>query len=412
MDKVIFTKYSNERAPQFCIRTDILEESGSRWIRKIPVTAEAKTHVADLYNRYEALRQDLEDSPLRVNPCTISGDGVSFPFCNGATLEARLDGLLEKGDTGTLVREIEKFFAMFAKRAEPGCELLFRETADFSEVFGHLDLPETLYCRRVSDIDMVFANVMETENGPELIDYEWTFLFPVPVKFIQYRCLHYYLSGTSRRNSLKELDLFERFGISPKEQEEFGKMESHFQQYILGSCTPLWKLYDSISEGVIELSRMAAPEKEKKANRTVEIYFDKGNGYSAADCEKRSVSHEGPVTVRLTPPEGTRAVRVDPCSGKSVVRVFELSQGAQPLPWTSNGLQAVNGDLIFDTEDPQIYMQIHSAAPVTVRFLAEPVSGLTRELLLNQYGHLHWLAKTPLWNLYTWVKRLKKDRKP
>ncbi|MCD7955382.1 MAG: hypothetical protein LUG93_06455 [Lachnospiraceae bacterium] len=412
MDKVIFTKYSDERDPRFSIRTDILEENGSRQIRKIPLTDGAKAHVADIYHRYEALRLDLEHSPLRVNPCTVCGDGVRFPFCEGATLEARLDGLLEKGDTETLVREIEDFFAVFAKTAEPGCDRLFQETSDFSEVFGHLDLPEPLYCREVSDIDMVFANVIETETGPELIDYEWTFLFPVPVKFIQYRCLHYYILGTSRRESLKELDLYGRFGISPKEQEEFEKMERHFQQYILGDYTPLWKLYDGISEGVMELSQMVTSEKEKKDHRTVEIYFDKGNGYSAADCEKRSVSHDGPVTVEITPPEGTRAVRVDPCSGKSVVRVFELRQGENPLSWTSNGLRAVNGDLIFDTEDPQIYMQIHSAAPVTVRFLAEPISGLTRELLLNQYGHLHWLAKTPLWNLYTWAKRLKKDRKP
>ncbi len=34
MERILYTKYSNERTAQFAIRTDIVEKDGSRQVRK------------------------------------------------------------------------------------------------------------------------------------------------------------------------------------------------------------------------------------------------------------------------------------------------------------------------------------------------------------------------------------------
>ena len=53
MEKIIFTKYSNERAKQFAIRTDILEsEAGKRKVRKQACFAEGKNHIKNIASWY------------------------------------------------------------------------------------------------------------------------------------------------------------------------------------------------------------------------------------------------------------------------------------------------------------------------------------------------------------------------
>ena len=37
-----------------------------------------------------------------------------------------------------------------------------------------------------------------------LIDYEWTFDFPIPVKYVIYRIIHYYIECNSIRKKIKE----------------------------------------------------------------------------------------------------------------------------------------------------------------------------------------------------------------
>ena len=70
----------------------------------------------------------------------------------------------------------------------------FAGSEEFTRVFGHAALPEGLMSLPVTDVDMVLDNflVREDSSSLDLIDYEWTFFFPVPVRFALYRTLHYF----------------------------------------------------------------------------------------------------------------------------------------------------------------------------------------------------------------------------
>lgn len=110
-------------------------------------------------------------------------------YLKGQTLQEELDRLLEK-------RKIEKFQKILREYMElilQTAENPFCMTEEFRKVFGDVKLREGFYSAPVTDIDMVLSNIFIDEKGEwTLIDYEWTFLFPIPIQFVLYRILHYY----------------------------------------------------------------------------------------------------------------------------------------------------------------------------------------------------------------------------
>ena len=55
MERILYTKYSNERTAQFAIRTDIVEKDGSRQVRKKAYYEAGKPHIRKIYEAYEQL---------------------------------------------------------------------------------------------------------------------------------------------------------------------------------------------------------------------------------------------------------------------------------------------------------------------------------------------------------------------
>lgn len=398
---LIYTKYSNERSAEFCIRTDILQEQdGSRIVQKKAASAHAWKHVQKIYEHSLELKRDLKGTPFAVNDCKLCSEGVCFPFLTGRTLEEELDQLLQQRKMEELLERITQYFAAFT---QDGLQE-FRPTPEFEHVFGSVCFAEKQYSRSVSDIDMIFSNVVCTETGYELIDYEWTFSFPVPVNYIVYRALHYYVYGSAARSSLAELDLFARFEISEAEQAQFAAMEKNFQAYMRGTYTPLWMQYEDISPGTVNVRKIAQQASSRKRCSRVDLFLDDGRGFGVWNCRHFEAEAGEWVSMELQLPEGTKAVRLDPCTGQSVVRLEVLQQNGVNLSYTCNGQRAGNGDLIFDTEDPQIIFEAEAGSTLQIRFLAEPLGVLERELILYQHGRIRWMEQTKAWKLYQKIK--------
>lgn len=398
---IIFAKYSNERAKEFRIRTEIRKEPDGRiCVRKTPACSEAVKHVESIHQKYRWLKNELAQTDISVNECTLYENGAEFPFLNGVTLEEELDELAGKGKTEELLKKIDTFFGQFSNGSDP-----FVMTPEFEQIFGRTDLPAELVCQPVTDIDMIFSNAIRREDrGYELIDYEWTFDFPIPVKFVQYRCLYYYLYGNAARESLTQMGIFEQFGINEELKKQFEKMEAGFQAYMLGNYTPNWKLYDDISEGVLDIRSYAEKESRKNNRCAIDVFFDDGRGYGIWNCLNQKVHTQGRVSYEFMVPENTKMVRLDPCSFSCILRIYELTQEGKRLTYTSNGEAAHNGDLFFDTEDPQLYFHAEPGKKVHIEFLAEETAGLAREMIMSQTGRIRWMEGTKAWKLYQLVK--------
>lgn len=87
---------------------------------------------------------------------------------------------------------------------------MFFKTPEFVQVFGDAEISESCRCSGMSNIDLVPANILLQDSGVSVIDYEWTFRFPIPCNFILYRMIHYYLESDGKRAVLRDLDFYKR----------------------------------------------------------------------------------------------------------------------------------------------------------------------------------------------------------
>lgn len=67
----------------------------------------------------------------------------------------------------------------------------FMPDAQFVQVFGEVSFPVEMECGKEMNIDMSFDNIIkdQTDSKYKIIDYEWVFSFPIPVKFVIYRAV-------------------------------------------------------------------------------------------------------------------------------------------------------------------------------------------------------------------------------
>ncbi|RDU22139.1 glycosyltransferase family 2 protein [Anaerosacchariphilus polymeriproducens] len=355
MKKVIYSKYSNERDKKFSIRTEIIVEDGLKYVMKVPQTQEAKEHLNQLPVWKDKLEPVFSKQNIKLNQCEVREDGICFEFIEGGNLEEIFDRLLAKGS----FEEIEKRVIEFSdclKRIYSGSR--FQISNEFKEVFGLVQLPDNLEAGKVTNIDMVFGNLL-INAGWNVIDYEWTFDFLIPANFVVYRTLYYYLYGGTHRAPLIERDLFSKVGISKNEMQQYARMEGHFQQYMRGSHKYLRLMYNDIGKGNWFGSQLIETQKVLMTKQAIRIYIDNGNGVSEENSfvigesltQTESIEFQIPVT------QETKLVRIDPASQKCIVRVLSLlGDGAATYAafYQTNGEKTDKDLFLFNTTDPQI----------------------------------------------------------
>ena len=251
MKKVIYSKFSNERDRRFSIRTDILEqEDGTRTVVKTASYPEGASHVAAIGGWYRKLQNLFEDTCIRINKVLSEENGVELEFLEGCqTLEDKLYLCWQQGKKQEALQWMEQYLAILKCKAV--CP--FAVTEGFRDLFGEEKLPEGLFCLPVTDLDMVAENILLPEKDSDwyLIDYEWTFDFPIPVHFLIYRIWRYFLGRKAPQEELEEYLLSE--GLTRQELECYDRMETAFQKYVTGEHVPIREMYARITPGVVDL---------------------------------------------------------------------------------------------------------------------------------------------------------------
>lgn len=112
-------------------------------------------------------------------------------------------------------------------------------------------------CSEVSDIDLILSNILVGEDGTwHVIDYEWTFFFPIPQNFIIYRTLFFLNHENPQREELSMDRLLKLADISSIEADIYAKMEEAFQQYVTGGLIPYREMVNLLERrffNVVEL---------------------------------------------------------------------------------------------------------------------------------------------------------------
>jgi hypothetical protein len=409
MDRIIYSKYSNDRADRFKIRTDICKNGQGEWsVRKHPLCKAAISHVTNIYKIYEALQEKYCDMDIQINRCWLDDEDAVFEYIKGNSLEEYLDTLLVK-DTSKkeFYLVLDKYIAMVKKNTEG---VLFEQSDAFEDVFGKIDMPERLEASSLSNIDMLFENLLVADKLT-MIDYEWTFSFKIPVNYVLYRAFAAYTcglyEGVDRRITLEELCAY--CHISEAEIRIYEEMSHNFAAYVMSGKKTMKDIHGCIGQMVYNPQDMIREAEEDCTRRSIQILPDFGNGYSEQDSYfiQHSQQEGSAFHVIINCDKKYKAVRIDPAIDTCICSITLISCDGKPCEYTTNGTMLENGTIVFNTEDPQIYIQnisevesiqmmgelyfiskeMASSCEMTISSGLKEINSLNEELVtINQYA--------------------------
>lgn len=339
----IYSKYSNDRAPEYAIRTDILEKGSSRReVEKLPLTEQAHTHIDSIYEAYLLLADRFQGSHVSLNECRRDGGKLAFEYLEGQTLEELLDEAMNHKDEELFLQLLKQYFEI----------LKINEEAT------------------VTDRDLIFSNILVEGDRWNVIDYEWTVPEHVPAEFIFTRAIYCYLLGSSRRQLYIEKlgDRLAEFGYSRRLLDEVIEKELAFQRHVTGNGLSMGELRDKIDQAILYPTQQ---NMGKEQLVQLQIYEDTGNGFTEEGSYfVKNYGHDNVIEITLSYAPGTKAIRIDPCMQKCLVYVKTVELGGIPVQnlesmekynsrfskikcgYVGNGSKMGENLWVFDTTDP------------------------------------------------------------
>lgn len=361
-----YVKYSNDRKPEFCIKTVLKKKENGRIIEKHPLSKDAWEHIECTAQEYAKLEERYAGSKLSINKCRLVhgvqenvgkedkggalGQGqephLQLEYVEGIRLEELMDGCLARND-------VEGFQSLFD-------EYLLRIS------YGE--------GTQISDYDLIFANVIVPEdihNDWNVIDCEWSFEKDIDTKQIAFRAVYCYLLENEKRNLLNFDIIIEKLKIEQSDAEQYRRQEMKFQKYVTGKNMSMAEIRDAIGYPVYTVEAFCQGQELAKHKDYVQIYEDTGKGFNeeqsffldGAVGEQIHVTPEGLTELTVSIPRGRSALRIDPCSDTCLVYIAEIRWNGVLVPWKGKQIQ-VNGWKVgentyaFPTKDPNITVSL------------------------------------------------------
>lgn len=369
--EIKYAKYSNDRALDYKIKTLVthynLNGSIVKQIEKHALSNEAREHIMQMQQAYEALSERFAGGKLLINKCNLvktacdsqdnDNDSVyaAFEYLEGRTLEEILDECLDRN-------EIEKFHMLFDKY--------------FEYISYNDEIP-------VTDYDLVFSNILVSPDEQwHVIDYEWTFAKQLEAKELAFRAVYCYLLENAKRNKLDLDSIMSRLEITEADAGQYRMQEKEFQKYVTGRRRSMIEIRDLIGQPVYPLAEIVGELPDERRKGRIQIYEDTGEGFSEQNSFfldqffARELSSEDffledssskEKEFRITIGEGRKAIRLDPCSDYCIVFFKEIKWNGVEISSKSkciseNGFQIGDDTYAFATEDPNITLQLSELA--------------------------------------------------
>lgn len=387
-ESLVYTKYSNDRAPEYSIRTDIMEKNGERYVEKHALTMEAEEHLSGIQYARKRLSQRYQGSGMDICHCAMFTDEagkkyLKFPYLKGETLEMRLDRCLEQ-------QNMEQFYELLSTYTG-----LVRYQAE----------------AQVTDYDFIFSNLLLDGERWQLIDYEWTYDRFVPPDKVAYRALLCYALGSSRRKNLNPEAIANRLGWEGIHVEESEEDELEFQMSVTGNHLSLSQMRDAIHQEVLPLRDAVEIYQQQKAAEMVQIYWNQGKGFSEAESVfVEPEREENDIYLSLEVPGEMKQVRIDPTRYACMITVHRIlcyegdditafMDGAKAVspgrtghvadgsmteyPWKRvehNGIEIAPQVCLFKDEDPNIILDrkyLGNASWIDMEYSVTPLDPVT-----------------------------------
>lgn len=340
--EVKYSKFSNDRASRFEIRTDILKAAnGQYYVEKSPLTEAARIHADNIKTAYEMLQERYQGSKLELNRCEVSRGGLRFEYIEGVTLETLFDDYLDREDY-------------------TGFQNLLR---DYIEAIDYHSESQ------VSDFDLIFSNILVQDDKWTIIDYEWTFNKQIPTKEIAYRAFYCYTLGAEKRRKLNHELIKEIIGVTTEEAASIREKEKEFQKYVTGQRLPLGNLHSKIGCRISVPIEWEAKYIDDCHKNRVQIYEDKGTGFSEETSYfiEDAYQTEEKIEFSITLTKDVCKLRIDPALDSCIVTVRKIEINGTEITlkgkkYVTNGVKCAENTFVFTTSDPNIILDIQELA--------------------------------------------------
>lgn len=343
-----YAKFSNERDAEFAIKT-MIRRSGTRQTVCKSALKDGTAHISSLDHKYDQLTGLYKESGLSFVKCGIADGRAEYPYIEGSSYADQITHALRSNDYAAAETLIQSFIRM----AVPSDALSeFKATEQFTEVFGQVPDTLSLYSLPVTDVDLIMDNVIYSDHGWQVIDYEWTFDFPVPSEFLVYRILNYFAGRSTSWEGFQEHGIFERFGLTQELVSVFQWMEIRFQQYVTGNAIPMRSFYEAISPGTVDVQKRLSFKPEE-----VRFYYAENKGAFDQYNSQAMPLHEAKFTADFHLPERTCSLRIDPGERPCVVRIHALQAAGRNLTCHVNHGIPIDTDTYLTEGDPMILVE-------------------------------------------------------
>ena len=367
MEKLIYTKYSNERSARFAIRTDIYEdEQGRRCVRKYADTEAARPHIEHIQTVYEQMQTQFRGSRFVPNKAELHPEYIEFEYVEGETLEKQLDAYLAADDqegfaalVNTYADEVRRVYGI-----SEATSTAHEDTSAYAETFGTVTLPAPVPMAQGVDIDLIFANIIVTGDTWTAIDYEWTFDFAAPVDFLLWRAGKVYLENYANRACISEEQMNALLGVAQANVDAYRQMELYFlQQYCYRGRSDLYELYGTMGQYVAKVKPEDILRVDEDGTTQIQIFYDTGHGFSEEESDKLHIypDEKGEFHLQHKLPANLQKLRIDPGERACVIQVWKAkayTNGASyKMACKTNGYALDESRYVIPQDDPQIYIK-------------------------------------------------------
>ena len=351
-----YVRFSNERARNFSLSTSIVRGES---VKKAACYPEGKAHILAMADHAKTLEKLFAPARIRVNRVTgldKESGTVQFEYLEDPlTLEKAAARLLQNGEEEGAFALIRGWCSLIDSLA--GEE--FAWTEDFGRIFGCEKYETADRTLSVTDIDMTAENLLlvsQTLEDAVLIDYEWTYDFPVPVRFVLFRIWYYFAARNISEEKAREICRLEGFG--PEETGRFLQMEKAWQAAVTAGHVPLREMYRFITPG--EISVPGTTQAGMRRTSLISHLYYKEKDKDAFDDSKvmtamLSLAEDGrfSVTFDLAGLPGDACLRWDPLENELLrIKLTRISSGRMLQLTPLNGFRGEDGTDTFWTTDP------------------------------------------------------------
>ena len=351
--KKIYSKITKERRKQFQIETYIMKDGEQRLVVKRALAKDGAAHIRKMSDYYEKNKDEGILCPSKL----ISENEIAFEFLTGESLCNTMLEALEDKDEVRFLSLLRMYDGII--RSNVNIERrTFMPDAQFVQVFGEVSFPDEMECGKEMNIDMSFDNIIkdQTDSKYKIIDYEWVFSFPIPVKFVIYRAVSafYTRNGSAMKDIMTINEIYDCFDITEEEIVIFENMNEAFNQYVYGGKNGYNASLIAYKKEVYDVKKLLPEE-----NLFLQVFLNDGTNYLE---DKAITNHIIGQNVKLNIPieftQDVSEIRLDPLNVSCVLQNLKVQIVTKDNnEYRHNAIITKDHDFIFASEDPQIIFE-------------------------------------------------------